>query len=53
MGPDEVKVTWQLRRALASHDPQEALDVIVSKLRETNSNVEFLVQMQKSLPSGK
>jgi transcription termination factor Rho len=53
MGPDEVKVTWQLRRAIAGHTPQEALDVVTSKLRETQTNVEFLVQMQKSLPSGK
>ncbi|WP_375389062.1 transcription termination factor Rho [uncultured Amnibacterium sp.] len=53
MGPDEVKVTWQLRRAIANHTPQEALDVVVSKLRDTSTNVEFLVQMQKSLPSGK
>ncbi|MGT2424754.1 transcription termination factor Rho [Amnibacterium kyonggiense] len=53
MGPDEVKVTWQLRRAIANHTPQEALDVVTSKLRETSTNVEFLVQMQKSLPSAK
>ncbi|WP_375407455.1 transcription termination factor Rho [uncultured Amnibacterium sp.] len=53
MGPDEVKVTWQLRRAIANHTPQEALDVVTGKLRETSTNVEFLVQMQKSLPSGK
>ena len=53
MGPDEVKVTWQLRRAIANHTPQEALDVVVSKLRDTQTNVEFLVQMQKSLPSAK
>ncbi|MEN3343001.1 MAG: transcription termination factor Rho, partial [Actinomycetota bacterium] len=53
MGTDEVKVTWQLRRAIANHTPQEALDVVVSKLRETQTNVEFLVQTQKSLPSTK
>ena len=53
MGPDEVKVTWQLRRAIANHTPQEALDVVVGKLRETQTNVEFLVQTQKSLPSTK
>ncbi|HEY8318097.1 MAG TPA: transcription termination factor Rho [Amnibacterium sp.] len=50
MGPDEVKVTWQLRRALAGLDTQAALDIVLSKLKETSSNVEFLVQMQKSLP---
>jgi transcription termination factor Rho len=50
MGPDEVKVTWKLRRALAGLDTQAALDIVLSKLKETTSNVEFLVQMQKSLP---
>jgi transcription termination factor Rho len=52
MGPDEVKVTWKLRRALAGLDTQAALDIVLTKLRETGSNVEFLVQMQKSLPGG-
>ena len=51
MGPDEVRVTWQLRRALAGLDVQAALDVVLGKMRETASNVEFLVQMQKSLPN--
>ena len=27
MGPDEVKVTWKLRRALAGLDQQQALEV--------------------------
>jgi len=53
LGPDEVKVVRQLRRALAGRSPQEALETVVGKLRETGTNVEFLVQMQKSLPSGK
>lgn len=51
MGPDEVKVTWKLRRALAGLDPQQALEIVLGKLKETNSNVEFLIQIQKSLPS--
>ena len=50
MGPDEVKVTWKLRRALAGLDTQSALDIVLGKMKETASNVEFLVQMQKSLP---
>jgi transcription termination factor Rho len=53
MGPDEVKVTWRLRRALAGLDDQAALDVVLGKLKETGTNVEFLVQMQKSLPGGR
>ena len=52
MGPDEVKVTWTLRRALAGLDTQAALDIVLAKMTETSTNVEFLVQMQKSLPGG-
>ncbi|WP_363331328.1 transcription termination factor Rho [Microbacterium sp. HA-8] len=48
---DEVKITWKLRRALAGLDPQQALEVVLGKLKETSSNVEFLVQMQKSIPA--
>jgi transcription termination factor Rho len=51
LSADEVKITWKLRRALAGLDPQQALEVVLSKLKETGSNVEFLVQMQKSIPA--
>jgi transcription termination factor Rho len=50
LGADEVKVTWKLRRALAGLDQQQALEIVLGKLRETQSNVEFLMQIQKSLP---
>jgi transcription termination factor Rho len=50
LGADEVRVTWQLRRALASLDTQQALELVLGKLKETASNVEFLVAVQKSLP---
>ena len=43
-------MTWQLRRALASLDTQQALELVLGKLKETGSNVEFLVAVQKSLP---
>lgn len=51
LSADEVKITWKLRRALAGLDPQQALEVVLGKLKETSSNVEFLVQMQKSIPA--
>ncbi|WAB83113.1 transcription termination factor Rho [Microcella daejeonensis] len=50
LGAEEVKVTWRLRRALAGHDPQQSLEIVLGKLKETQSNVEFLVQIQKALP---
>ncbi|WP_338100738.1 transcription termination factor Rho [Microbacterium excoecariae] len=52
LSSDEVQITWKLRRALAGMDQQHALGVILEKLKETGSNVEFLVQMQKSMPTG-
>jgi transcription termination factor Rho len=51
LGADEVKVTWKLRRALAGLDQQQALEIVLGKLKETSSNVEFLMQIQKSMPS--
>ncbi|SDN74660.1 transcription termination factor Rho [Cryobacterium flavum] len=51
MSADEVKVTWKLRRALAGLEQQQALELILGRLKETASNVEFLMQVQKSMPT--
>jgi transcription termination factor Rho len=51
MAPDEVKITWKLRRALAGLDQQQALEIVLGRLKETSSNVEFLMQVQKSMPA--
>jgi transcription termination factor Rho len=51
MGVDEVKVTWKLRRALAGLDQQQALEIVLGRLKETQTNVEFLMQVQKSMPN--
>lgn len=50
LSAEEVQITTRLRRMLAGLDPQQQLEVVLSKLKETQSNVEFLVQIQKSLP---
>ena len=50
MGADETKITWKLRRALAGLDTQQALELVLTRLKDTNSNVEFLMQVQKSMP---
>ncbi|AYF98783.1 transcription termination factor Rho [Protaetiibacter intestinalis] len=52
LSADEVKITWRLRRALAGLELQQQLEVVLSKLKETGSNTEFLVQIQQSLPAG-
>ena len=50
MGPDETKVIWKLRRALAGLEQQQSLELVLNRLKETSSNVEFLMQIQKSMP---
>jgi transcription termination factor Rho len=52
LSPDEVKITWRLRRALAGLELQQQLELVLSRLKETQSNTEFLVQIQSSLPNG-
>jgi transcription termination factor Rho len=51
LSPDEVKITWRLRRALAGLELQQQLELVLSRLKETSSNTEFLVQIQNSLPA--
>jgi len=50
MSPDETKIVWKLRRALAGLEQQQALELVLSRLKETQSNVEFLMMVQKSMP---
>ncbi len=50
MSPDETKIIWKLRRALAGLEQQQALELVLGRLKETSSNVEFLMQVQKSMP---
>ncbi len=50
MSPDETKIVWKLRRALAGLEQQQALELVLNRLKDTQSNVEFLMQVQKSMP---
>ncbi len=50
MSPDETKIVWKLRRALAGLEQQQALELVLNRLKETKSNVEFLMMVQKSMP---
>ncbi len=50
MGADETKIIWKLRRALAGLEQQQALELVLNRLKETKSNVEFLMMVQKSMP---
>ena len=48
LGREELAVMWKLRRVLTALDSQQAIELLLSKLRETKSNTEFLMQVQKT-----
>jgi transcription termination factor Rho len=51
MSPDELNVVWKLRRVLHALDMQQALELLLEKMKETKSNAEFLLQVQKTTVS--
>ncbi len=50
LAPEELKIVWKLRRVLHALDSQQAIELLINKLRETKSNYEFLLQVQKTTP---
>ena len=50
LAPEELKIIWKLRRVLHALDQQAGIELLLSKLKETKSNFEFLSQVQKTTP---
>ncbi|MFF9014760.1 transcription termination factor Rho [Streptomyces sp. NPDC014870] len=50
LGSDELAITWKLRRVLHALDQQQAIELLLDKLKQTKSNAEFLLQIQKTTP---
>ncbi len=50
LAPEELAITYKLRRVLHSLETQAALDLLLSKLKENKTNIEFLMQIAKSTP---
>ncbi len=48
MTPEELRIVWQLRRVLHALEPQQALEVLMERMKETKSNAEFLLHVQKT-----
>jgi len=47
LSPQEYQAVTKLRRALAALDPQQATELLLDKTRDTDSNAEFLRQIQR------
>ena len=52
MAPDELQLVWRLRRVLHALDSFQAIELMLGKLKETKSNAEFLLQIQKTTFGG-
>jgi transcription termination factor Rho len=51
LAPEELKIVWKLRRVLHALEPQQAIELLLTKLRDTKTNLEFLMQVQKTTPA--
>jgi transcription termination factor Rho len=52
LSTDEFAVVHKLRRVLSGLDSHQAIDLLMSQLRKTKTNYEFLTQVSKTTPGG-
>jgi transcription termination factor Rho len=50
MSKEELAIVWKLRRVLSALDGQQALELLLERLKKSQSNIEFLMQVQKTTP---
>ncbi len=50
MSKDELAIVWKLRRVMSGLDDQQAIELLLDRLRKSKSNIEFLMQVQKTTP---
>ncbi|NBM14846.1 transcription termination factor Rho [Streptomyces sp. GC420] len=50
LGGEELGIVWKLRRVLHALDQQQAIELLLDKMKKTKSNAEFLLQIQKTTP---
>jgi transcription termination factor Rho len=48
MSREELAITWKLRRVLHALETGQALELLIDKMKATKSNIEFLMQIQKT-----
>jgi len=48
--PAQLKIMWRLRRLFAGMEQQQAIEMVLGRLKDTGSNAEFLMSLAKSAP---
>ena len=50
MGKEELAIIWKLRRVLSGLDGQQALEMLLDRLKKTHNNNEFLMAITRTMP---
>ena len=50
LSKEELAIVYKLRRLLGALDEQQATELLLNKLKSTGTNLEFLMQVQKTTP---
>jgi transcription termination factor Rho len=50
MSREELQIVWKLRRVLSGLESQQALELLLERLKKSQTNIEFLMQVQKTTP---
>jgi transcription termination factor Rho len=48
MSTEELRIMWKLRRVLSALDETQGIELLLDRLKKTKSNLEFLVQVQRT-----
>ena len=51
MSREELNIVWKLRRVLGGLDNLQGLEMLLDRLRKTQSNTEFLMAITKTIPA--
>nr|WP_240746687.1 transcription termination factor Rho [Cryptosporangium phraense] len=51
LAPEEMVIVHKLRRVLHALEPQQAIEMLLDRLRKSSTNIEFLMQVQKTTVS--
>ena len=51
MSREELAIVWKLRRVLSGLESLQGLEMLLDRLRKTQSNTEFLMAITKTIPA--
>jgi transcription termination factor Rho len=50
LNPEELGIIYKLRRVLHALEPQQGIELLLDRLKQSRTNYEFLMQIAKTTP---